>query len=85
MVRDTVASGRLGKPNIVKVTSRDPDHQSMDYIKVSGGIFMDMTIHDFDMVRYLARQRGHRGSPLTARLCPARATTSTTTSTLRSS
>ena len=54
MVRDTVASGRLGKPNIVKVTSRDPDHQSMDYIKVSGGIFMDMTIHDFDMVRYLA-------------------------------
>lgn len=45
MVRDTVASGRLGKPNIVKVTSRDPDHQSMDYIKVSGGIFM---------VRYLA-------------------------------
>ena len=54
MVRDTVASGRLGKPNIVKVTSRDPDHQPMDYIKVSGGIFMDMTIHDFDMVRYLA-------------------------------
>lgn len=54
MVRDTVASGRLGKPNIVKVTSRDPDHQSMDYIKTSGGIFMDMTIHDFDMVRYLA-------------------------------
>ncbi|MCB6367279.1 inositol 2-dehydrogenase [Intestinibacillus massiliensis] len=54
MVHDTVASGRLGKPHIVKVTSRDPDHQPMDYIKVSGGIFMDMTIHDFDMVRYLA-------------------------------
>ena len=54
MVRDTVASGKLGAPHIVKVTSRDPDHQSMDYIKVSGGIFMDMTIHDFDMVRYLA-------------------------------
>ena len=53
-VRDTVASGKLGMPHIVKVTSRDPDHQSMDYIKVSGGIFMDMTIHDFDMVRYLA-------------------------------
>lgn len=53
-VRDTVASGKLGAPHIVKVTSRDPDHQSMDYIKVSGGIFMDMTIHDFDMVRYLA-------------------------------
>jgi myo-inositol 2-dehydrogenase/D-chiro-inositol 1-dehydrogenase len=53
-VRDVVASGRLGAPNIVKVTSRDPDHQSMDYIKVSGGIYMDMTIHDFDMCRYLA-------------------------------
>lgn len=53
-VHDTVASGRLGKPHIVRVTSRDPDHQSMDYIKVSGGIFLDMTIHDFDMVRYLA-------------------------------
>ena len=53
-VRDTVASGVLGKPNLVKVTSRDPDHQSMDYIKTSGGIFLDMTIHDFDMARYLA-------------------------------
>lgn len=53
-VRDTVASGQLGKPHVVKVTSRDPDHQPMEYIKVSGGIFMDMTIHDFDMVRYLA-------------------------------
>lgn len=51
-VRDTVAEGTLGAPHIVKVTSRDPDHQSMDYIKISGGIFMDMTIHDFDMVRY---------------------------------
>ena len=53
-VRDTVASGKLGQPNLIKVTSRDPDHQPMSYIKVSGGIFMDMTIHDFDMVRYLA-------------------------------
>lgn len=54
MVRDTVVSGQLGKPHIVKVTSRDPAHQSMDYIKISGGMFLDMTIHDFDMVRYLA-------------------------------
>lgn len=53
-VHDTVAEGRLGNVHIVKVTSRDPDHQPMDYIKVSGGIYMDMTIHDFDMVRYLA-------------------------------
>lgn len=53
-VRDTVASGRLGRPHIVKVTSRDPAPQPFEYVKVSGGIFMDMTIHDFDMVRYLS-------------------------------
>lgn len=52
-VHDTVASGKLGEPCVVKVTSRDPDHQPMEYIKTSGGIFIDMTIHDFDMVRYL--------------------------------
>ncbi|MGI6117018.1 MAG: inositol 2-dehydrogenase [Bilifractor sp.] len=53
-VRDVVASGKLGKPYVVKVTSRDPEGPPMDYVKVSGGIFKDMTIHDFDMVRYLS-------------------------------
>ena len=53
-VRDVVASGRLGRPHIVKVTSRDPEMQSIEYIATSGGIFLDMTIHDFDMVRYLS-------------------------------
>lgn len=53
-VHDTVASGKLGKPHIVKITSRDPQMQSMEYISTSGGIFMDMTIHDFDMARYLS-------------------------------
>ncbi|RDU22292.1 inositol 2-dehydrogenase [Anaerosacchariphilus polymeriproducens] len=53
-VRDTVASGRLGAPHIVKVCSRDPEAPPMSYVKVSGGIFMDMMIHDFDMVRYLS-------------------------------
>lgn len=53
-VRDVVASGDLGKPYVVKVCSRDPEAPPMDYVKVSGGIFMDMMIHDFDMVRYLA-------------------------------
>ncbi|MCH1983820.1 inositol 2-dehydrogenase [Ruminococcus sp. OA3] len=53
-VRDTVASGMLGAPSIVKVTSRDPEAPPMAYVKVSGGIFMDMMIHDFDMVRYLS-------------------------------
>ncbi len=54
MVRDTVASGKLGAPHIVKVTSRDPEQPPMDYVKGSGGIFMDMMIHDFDMVRFLS-------------------------------
>lgn len=53
-VRDVVASGRLGRPHIVKVTSRDPEAQSIEYVSTSGGIFLDMTIHDFDMVRYLS-------------------------------
>jgi myo-inositol 2-dehydrogenase/D-chiro-inositol 1-dehydrogenase len=53
-VHDTVASGILGKPHIVKITSRDPEGPPIDYIAGSGGIFMDMTIHDFDMARYLA-------------------------------
>ena len=53
-VRDTVASGMLGRPHIIKVTSRDPEMQPFEYISTSGGIFMDMTIHDFDMVRYLS-------------------------------
>lgn len=53
-VHETVASGKIGDPCIIKVTSRDPDHQPMEYLKTSGGIFIDMTIHDFDMVRYLS-------------------------------
>lgn len=53
-VHDTVAGGKLGKPHIVKVTSRDPEPPPLEYVKVSGGIFMDMMIHDFDMVRYLS-------------------------------
>ena len=53
-VHDVVASGKLGNPCVAKITSRDPSHQSMDYIKTSGGMFIDMTIHDFDMARYLS-------------------------------
>ncbi|MDO5132641.1 MAG: inositol 2-dehydrogenase [Eubacteriales bacterium] len=53
-VRDVVASGKLGKPFVVKVCSRDPAGPPMSYVAVSGGIFSDMMIHDFDMVRYLS-------------------------------
>jgi myo-inositol 2-dehydrogenase/D-chiro-inositol 1-dehydrogenase len=51
--RDVVAEGKIGTPHIVRITSRDPAPPPIEYIKVSGGIFLDMTIHDFDMARYL--------------------------------
>lgn len=53
-VRGAVASGAIGDLHIVKITSRDPDSPPIEYVKVSGGMFLDMTIHDFDMVRYLS-------------------------------
>lgn len=53
-VRKAVMDGVIGDTHIIKVTSRDPAPPSIDYVKVSGGMFLDMTIHDFDMVRYLA-------------------------------
>ena len=52
-VRNAVAEGRIGDPHIIRITSRDPEPPSADYIKVSGGMFLDMTIHDFDMARFL--------------------------------
>ena len=53
-VHDVVKNGGIGDVQIVKVTSRDPEAPPISYVKVSGGIFVDMTIHDFDMVRYLS-------------------------------
>ena len=53
-LQEAVAQGKVGTPQIIKITSRDPEPPSIDYVKVSGGIFLDMTIHDFDMVRFLA-------------------------------
>jgi myo-inositol 2-dehydrogenase/D-chiro-inositol 1-dehydrogenase len=53
-VRDTVQAGKIGDPHIIMVTSRDPAPPPISYVKVSGGIFLDMMIHDFDMVRYLS-------------------------------
>jgi len=53
-VKDLVASGALGAPHLIRITSRDPAPPPPEYVKVSGGIFLDMTIHDFDMARYLS-------------------------------
>lgn len=52
-IRAAVKEGRIGQPHIIKITSRDPEPPSADYVAHSGGMFLDMTIHDFDMARYL--------------------------------
>ncbi len=52
-VRDIVASGQIGDVQMVRITSRDPAPPPISYIDSSGGIFLDMTIHDFDMARYV--------------------------------
>jgi myo-inositol 2-dehydrogenase/D-chiro-inositol 1-dehydrogenase len=52
-VREMVAAGKIGEPHILRITSRDPAPPPVEYVRVSGGIFFDMTIHDFDMARYL--------------------------------
>lgn len=52
-VREMIAANKVGIPHILRITSRDPAPPPIEYIKVSGGIFLDMTIHDFDMARYL--------------------------------
>lgn len=51
--RQAVEDGTLGTPHIIKITSRDPAPPPIDYVKVSGGLFFDMMIHDFDMCRFL--------------------------------
>ncbi len=53
-VRDAVVSGEVGEPQLVRISSRDPAPPPLSYVKVSGGIFLDMTIHDFDMARYVS-------------------------------
>lgn len=45
--------GKLGNLQTIKITSRDPEPPCIDYVKVSGGIFLDMTVHDFDMARFI--------------------------------
>lgn len=52
-IADAVKNGVIGDPHIVIVSSRDPEPPPASYVAVSGGIFYDMMIHDFDMVRYV--------------------------------
>jgi len=52
-VRKAVESGEIGEPYLLHIISRDPEPPPISYVKVSGGMFLDMTIHDFDMARFL--------------------------------
>jgi myo-inositol 2-dehydrogenase/D-chiro-inositol 1-dehydrogenase len=52
-VKRAVESGEIGTPRLMHIISRDPAPPPISYVKVSGGMFLDMTIHDFDMARFL--------------------------------
>jgi myo-inositol 2-dehydrogenase/D-chiro-inositol 1-dehydrogenase len=52
-IKQAIESGEIGVPHRLHIVSRDPAPPPIDYIKVSGGLFFDMTIHDFDMARFL--------------------------------
>jgi len=52
-VRQAVAQGEIGTLEVLIITSRDPELAPLPYLKSSGGIFRDMTIHDFDLARFI--------------------------------
>jgi myo-inositol 2-dehydrogenase/D-chiro-inositol 1-dehydrogenase len=51
-LKKSIQIGEIGKLEKIIITSRDPAPPSMAYLKASGGIFRDMTIHDFDLIRF---------------------------------
>lgn len=52
-LKEEIAAGAIGAVEVVSITSRDPSPPPADYIRRSGGMFRDMTIHDLDMARWL--------------------------------
>lgn len=52
-IKTIVENGEIGTPHLLKITSRDPEPPNIDYVRTSGGLFMDMSIHDFDIARYI--------------------------------
>ena len=53
-IKENIDKGLIGKLELIQITSRDPEPPPISYVKVSGDLFCDMMIHDFDMVRYLS-------------------------------
>lgn len=52
-IKQMVVDDKIGDPHILKITSRDPAPPPAEYVSASGGMFLDMTIHDFDMARFI--------------------------------
>lgn len=52
-VAAAVSRGEVGKPQLTRISSRDPEPPPVSYARSSGGIFLDMTIHDFDLARHV--------------------------------
>jgi myo-inositol 2-dehydrogenase/D-chiro-inositol 1-dehydrogenase len=67
-VRQAIEAGQIGEVHQVTITSRDPDIAPDAYIEMSGGIFRDMTIHDFDMARFIMGEDFETVSAVGARL-----------------
>ena len=60
-VKTDALAGRIGKPESLLIISRDPSPPPAEYVRVSGGMFRDMTIHDFDMARFIMGRRAGFG------------------------
>lgn len=52
-IKQAITEGEIGVPNLMHLISRDPSPPPLDYVRDSGGMFLDMTIHDFDTARFL--------------------------------
>lgn len=65
-VHDLIKEGKIGNLNILKITSWDPGPPSVEYSMTCGGIFLDMTIHDFDMARFLSGKEVEEVSSMAA-------------------
>ncbi len=68
-VRQAIESGEIGQPRQFHIVSRDPAPPPIEYIRVSGGLFLDMAIHDFDMARFLLATEAEEISAIGSVLC----------------
>ncbi len=68
-VRQAIEDGEIGQPRQFHIVSRDPAPPPIEYIRVSGGLFLDMAIHDFDMIRFLLGSEAEELSAVGSVLC----------------